>query len=85
MKWLLVLIAMNQYADGSAEHYILTNPNFNSLEQCQQEAVINQDRVNQLAFEHFGGPARVYCFREDNLKEYLEKNQVGKTEKKKAI
>mgnify|MGYP003330426413 CR=1 FL=1 len=88
MKWLLVLIAINQYADGSSEHYILTSPTFNSLQQCQQEAMVNHQQVEQLALDHFGGPAKVYCFDQENLKEYLEQNAItGPTNpvKKKSI
>jgi hypothetical protein len=77
MKWLLVLVAINLYPDGSAEHYILTSPTFDSLEQCQQEARVNHKKVKQLALDYLGGPAKVYCFDQDNLKEYIEQNAVG--------
>lgn len=76
MNWFLVLVAINLYPDGSAEHYILTSPTFNNLEQCQQEAMVNQKKVEQLALDYLGGPAKVYCFDQENLKKYIEQNAV---------
>lgn len=85
MKWLIVLIATNLYPDGSAEHFILTNPNFSTLNECQTAAKLNYKEVNRLAFKHLGGPAKVYCFESKNLQKYLDKNAVSKPEKKEAI
>ena len=85
MKWFLVLISMQLYSDGSAEHFVLTDPTFQSLEQCQQEAWINRKRVESLSQEHFGGPAKIYCFNEESLKAYFQKNAVGKPTKKQEI
>jgi len=82
MKWFLVLISMNLYADGSAEHFVLTDPTFQSLEQCQSEAWINRQRVEALGQQHLGGPAKIYCFSEESLIAYFQQNAVGKPTKK---
>jgi len=85
MKWFLVLISMQLYSDGSAEHFVLTDPTFKSLEQCQQEAWINRDRVESLSQKHLGGPAKIYCFSEESLITYFQKNAVSKPTKKQQI
>tara|TARA_Y100000768_G_C23477258_1_gene450850 strand:- start:62 stop:292 length:231 start_codon:yes stop_codon:yes gene_type:complete len=73
---------MNLYADGSAEHFVLTDPTFQSLEQCQAEAWINRQRVEALGQQHLGGPAKIYCFSEESLIAYFQQNAVGKPTKK---
>ena len=40
---------MQLYADGSAEHFVLTDPTFDSLQQCQESSWVNRKRVEQLA------------------------------------
>jgi len=85
MTWFLVLISINLYADGTAEHYILTKPTFVSLSHCQESAYINRERVVELANENLGGPANVYCFTEKKLKEYINKFGILKPIKKFGI
>ena len=88
MKWFLVLISMQLYNDGSAEHFVLTDPTFESLGQCQSEAVINKLYVEQLAKREFGGPANIYCFEEQSLIAYFQQNGVSEpkpTTKKQEI
>ena len=85
MKWFLVLISMQLYSDGSAEHFVLTDPTFQSLEQCQQEAWVNRDRVESLSQEHLGGPAKIYCFEEESLKAYLNIGVIAKPTRKEQI
>ena len=42
MKWFLVLVSMQLYADGTAEHFVLTDPTFGSLGECQASAYFNK-------------------------------------------
>ena len=51
MKWLLVLISINLYDDGTADHFVFTNMMYENMQSC-------------LATAQFNGPAK-YCFRED--------------------
>ena len=76
---------MQLYSDGSAEHFVLTDPTFQSLEQCQQEAWVNRDRVESLSQEHLGGPAKIYCFEEESLKAYLNIGVIAKPTRKEQI
>ena len=85
MKWFLVLISMQLYADGSAEHFVLTDPTFNSLGECQASASFNRGRVEQLAQRKLGGPAKIYCFEEESLKAYFQQNAIGKPTRKEQI
>ena len=82
MKWFLVLISMQLYSDGSAEHFVLTDPTFDSLQQCQESSWVNRKRVEQLAQKKLGGPAKIYCFSEESLIAYFQQNAVGKPTKK---
>ena len=85
MKWFLVLISIQLYADGSAEHFVLTDPTFGRLGECQASAHFNKKRVAELAQNKLGGPAKIYCFSEESLKAYFQRNGIGKPVKKEQI
>ena len=85
MKWFLVLISIQLYADGSAEHFILTDPTFDSLQQCQETSWVNRGKVEELAQRKLGGPAKIYCFEEESLKAYLNIGVIAKPTRKEQI
>ena len=85
MKWFLVLISIQLYADGSAEHFVLTDPTFDSLQHCQASASFNRQQVSELAQNKLGGPAKIYCFSEDSLRAYLNWNTKAPPAKKEQI
>ena len=85
MKWFLVLISMQLYADGSAEHFVLTDPTFDSLQQCQESSWVNRGKVEELAQRNLGGPAKIYCFEEESLKAYLNIGIIAKPTRKEQI
>ena len=76
---------MQLYADGSAEHFVLTDPTFDSLQQCQESSWVNRKRVEQLAQRKLGGPAKIYCFEEESLKAYLNIGIIAKPTRKEQI
>ena len=76
---------MQLYADGSAEHFVLTDPTFDSLQQCQESSWVNRKRVEQLAQRKLGGPAKIYCFEEEGLIKYFQQNAVNKPTRKEQI
>lgn len=76
---------MQLYADGSAEHFVLTDPTFDSLQQCQESSWVNRKRVEQLAQRKLGGPAKIYCFEEESLKAYLNIGVIAKPTRKEQI
>ena len=79
MEWLLVIISMSLYNDGTADHFVFTNTKYETLQQCQQAVVVNIEAINEVAIREFNGPATIYCFREDNFLKYM------KTEPSKGI
>ena len=81
MKWILVLISMNLYADGSADHFVFTNTMYHSVEECQAVAQINMKNIEDIAIREFNGPAKVYCFREDNFIKYMNQKPPEKNPK----
>ena len=85
MKWFLVLVSIQLYADGSAEHFILTDPTFDSLQQCQESSWVNRGRVEELAQRKLGGPAKIYCFEEESLIAYFKQNALSEPVKKEQI
>ena len=85
MKWFLVLVSIQLYADGSAEHFILTDPTFDSLQQCQETSWVNRGKVEELAQRKLGGPAKIYCFEEESLKAYLNIGVIAKPTRKEQI
>ena len=85
MKWFLVLVSMQLYADGTAEHFVLTDPTFGSLGECQASAYFNKQKVSELAQNKLGGPAKIYCFSEESLKAYFQRNAIGEPVKKEQI
>ena len=85
MKWFLVLVSLQLYSDGTAEHFILTDPTFNSLGECQASASFNRGKVEELAQRKLGGPAKIYCFEEESLKAYLNIGIIAKPTKKEQI
>ena len=85
MKWFLVLVSLQLYSDGTAEHFILTDPTFNSLGECQASASFNRGKVEELAQRKLGGPAKIYCFEEESLKAYFRQNALSEPVKKEQI
>ena len=78
MKWLLVLISLNLYDDGTADHFLFTNMKYISLTHCQETARINLESIQATAIREFNGPANLFCFREDKFKEYLNQTPAPK-------
>ena len=76
---------MQLYADGSAEHFVLTDPTFNSLGECQASASFNRGKVEELAQRKLGGPAKIYCFEEESLIAYFKQNALSEPVKKEQI
>jgi len=78
MKWLLVLISLNLYDDGTADHFLFTNMKYISLTHCQETARINLESIQATAIREFNGPANLFCFREDKFKQYLNQTPAPK-------
>jgi hypothetical protein len=69
MKWLILVVMMGMYDDGSQDTYLFFDPHFETLEQCQ-EYVYNESASirSRMMFEYQGKSIeRVFCIREDKL------------------
>jgi len=81
MKWLLVLISINLYDDGTADHFVFTNMMYENMQSCLATAQFNMKTIEEVSIREFNGPAKVYCFREDKFKAYLLDEPKPKTKK----
>ena len=72
MKWLLVLISINLYDDGTADHFVFTNMMYENLQSCLATAQLNMKTIEEVSIREFNGPSKVYCFREDKFKAYMK-------------
>jgi len=72
MKWFMLVIMMGQYADGTNDIYIYTEPALNSLEHCQSYVYNNSATIRQDMQIKFNGKGieKVFCMREDKLQKF---------------
>ena len=72
MKWLLVLISLNLYDDGTADHFVFTNMMYDTVQSCQRTAQINIRTIEEVSIREFNGPSKIYCFRQDKFIDYMK-------------
>jgi len=72
MKWLLVIISLNLYSDGTADHFIFTNMMYDTVQSCQRTAQVNMKVIQEVSIREFDGPSKVYCFRQDRFLDYMK-------------
>ena len=72
MKWLLVLISINLYDDGTADHFVFTNMMYENMQSCLATAQLNMKTIEEVSIREFNGPSKVYGFREDKFKAYMK-------------
>ena len=72
MKWLLVLISLNLYDDGTADHFVFTNMMYDNIQSCLATAQINMKTIEEVSIREFNGPSKVYCFRQDRFLDYMK-------------
>ena len=72
MKWLLVIISLNLYSDGTADYFIFTNMMYDTVQSCQRTAQVNMKVIQEVSIREFDGPSKVYCFRQDRFLDYMK-------------
>ena len=74
MKWMVYIIMMGMYPDGTQDTYLYTEPTHESLEACQLYVYNNSNILRMdMAIEFDGKPIeRVFCIEEQKFKEYIE-------------
>jgi hypothetical protein len=45
---------------------------YENLQSCLATAQLNMKTIEEVSIREFNSPAKVYCFREDKFKQYLQ-------------
>ena len=74
MKWFILVLMMGTYSDGSKDTFLFFEPEFNTVEQCQEYVYRQSPAIKrQMMIEYQGKPIEmVYCVREDKIKNILQ-------------
>ena len=78
MKWFILVLMMGTFSDGSKDTFLYFEPEFDTVEQCQEYVYQQAPEIKRhMMIEYQGKPIdTVYCVREDKLKKVLQ--QPGK-------
>jgi len=78
MKWFILVLMMGTFSDGSKDTFLYFEPEFDTVEQCQEYVYRQAPEIKRhMMIEYQGKPIdMVYCVREDKLKKVLQ--QPGK-------
>jgi len=78
MKWFILVLMMGTFSDGSKDTFLYFEPEFDTVEQCQEYVYQQAPAIKRhMMIEYQGKPIdTVYCVREDKLKKVLQ--QPGK-------
>lgn len=79
MKWLVLVVVMGMYGNGDQDIYLYNQPQLDTLEQCQTWVYTSSSALRADIQRKFEGrtPERVFCIREDRLKEFLDNATLG--------
>ena len=74
MKWFILVLMMGTFSDGSKDTFLFFEPEFDTVEQCQEYVYRQAPEIErQMMIEYQGKPIdTVYCVRENKLKEILQ-------------
>ena len=74
MKWFILVLMMGTFSDGSKDTFLFFEPEFDTVEQCQEYVYRQAPEIKrQMMIEYQGKPIdTVYCVRENKLKEILQ-------------
>ena len=79
MKWFILVLMMGTFSDGSKDTFLYFEPEFDTVEQCQEYVYRQAPEIKRhMMIEYQGKPIdTVFCVREDKLKKLIE--QPGKS------
>jgi len=74
MKWLILVLMMGTYPDGSKDTFLYFEPEFDSVEQCQNYVYRTAPEIKKhMMIEFMGKPIEtVFCVRQDRLPDLLQ-------------
>jgi hypothetical protein len=78
MKWFILVLMMGTFSDGSKDTFLYFEPEFDTVEQCQEYVYRQAPEIKRHMMIEYQGKSidMVYCVREDRLKKVLQ--QPGK-------
>ena len=79
MKWFILVLMMGTFSDGSKDTFLYFEPEFDTVEQCQEYVYRQAPEIKRhMMIEYQGKPIdTVFCVREDKLEKLIE--QPGKS------
>jgi len=74
MKWFILVLMMGTFSDGSKDTFLFFEPEFDTVEQCQEYVYRQAPEIKrQMMIEYQGKPIdMVYCVREDKLEKLIK-------------
>jgi hypothetical protein len=74
MKWFILVFMLGMNPDGTKDTFLYFQPEFDTVEQCQQYVYQNSTELrNQMLIEFQGRSIeQVYCIREDKINKVLQ-------------
>jgi hypothetical protein len=74
MKWFILVLMMGTFSDGSKDTFLFFEPEFDTVEQCQEYVYRQAPEIKrQMMIEYQGKPIdTVYCVREDKLENLIK-------------
>ena len=74
MKWFILVLMIGTQPDGSKDTFLYLEPEFNTVEQCQQYVYHQAPEIRKHMMIEYNGKSidTVYCVRENKLKEILQ-------------
>lgn len=74
MKWFVLVLMMGTFTDGSRDTFLYLEPEFDTVEQCQEYVYRQAPEIKKhMMIEYQGkGIDTVFCVRENKLKDILQ-------------
>jgi len=74
MKWFILVLMMGTFSDGSKDTFLYFEPEFDTVEQCQEYVYRQASEIKRHMMIEYQGKSidMVYCVREDKLKKVLQ-------------
>jgi hypothetical protein len=74
MKWLILVLMIGTYPDGSKDTFLYFEPEFDTVEQCQTYVYQTAPEIKQQMMIQFQGKGidTVFCVRQDRLPAILQ-------------
>jgi len=74
MKWFILVFMLGMNADGTKDTFLYFQPEFDTVEQCQQYVYQNSAELRKQMIVEFNGRSieQVFCIREDKINKVLQ-------------